>query len=415
MADINFSVIRAAMNTSTGNQSFTSSGFGTPKAAIFILGAATTDDTLDEDSSLSIGFTDGTTSAAVASAGSDGEGVATATGRHVTTDCVLEAAAQSSGAARTQASFNAWVTDGVQINITNAPAEAWLLTVILINGSDVTNVDVGSTAMNTTNAVDITSIGFEADLVFTASNGQTTNSTQANFSLGVIHNGASLAQKSLGYHEFDNAATTVTASYLSTDNAVMEIRDTLFWKAAASAFDASGFTLTPSASAGTDTVKHLALKFSGSPDIKLFEMDSPTTTGSEVTGSVGFQPEFGMIFATTATVVDSPRTSSEDGLGIVAFDGTNIFSNTASSDDAVVLGTSIAKNMSSNQLRILEGGSSDHAVASFTEFNSDGWEFNYSTAPGTASKWFALAIGSGAEEAAPLVLYTSPGLSVTNP
>ncbi len=88
--------------------------------------------------------------------------------------------------------------------------------------------------------------------------------------------------------------------------------------------------------------------------------------------------------------------------GVAAFDGNGIYSTTASSDDGV--GTSVCKNISSDQLTLLHDGDTVLQQASFTEFNADGAEFNYSipASGGTARMWFALFTAASASESAAL-------------
>ena len=53
-------VVQQAARTTTGTQDFTSSGFGTPKAAMCMVGFGATNGTSVSHGVFSIGFTDGT-------------------------------------------------------------------------------------------------------------------------------------------------------------------------------------------------------------------------------------------------------------------------------------------------------------------------------------------------------------------
>ena len=389
MADVNFSLVQAALRTGTGTQDFTVPGFGDPKAAIFFFTAATTTDTVTADNLLGIGFTDGTTDGAWGIY--DEDAVTTTVNENSSVAILLKPPGSWDFA---QASFSAWTTNGVTINITSDFPSQILCTAVLINGTDVSNVDVGRFTMSGASAVDVTSVGFNPDLVLLTCNGANADAGSNTYgSYGIVHNGSSVTQKGIKFFTASGAGTSaVTLRHMSagcggrSNDSIHEL--------SLGTFDASGFTATPSATAFSIPYDYLALKFSNSPDIKLFEMDSPTAAESVATTGVGFQPDFGMIWTSAAQVVDSDRSSSEDGIGITVFDGTNIYSHSVSSDDAVT--TTVCKSVTATKLDMLEGGSSHHATATFTSFDADGWTFNYSVAPGTASKWIGLAIGAAA-------------------
>ena len=90
MADVKFEVTRFALSTAaaTNTQDVTISGFGTPKAAIFIFSSGVTDDTLAADFLLGIGWTDGTRENAICGRSEDAVGNSNS-GRIQRTDRVI--------------------------------------------------------------------------------------------------------------------------------------------------------------------------------------------------------------------------------------------------------------------------------------------------------------------------------------
>lgn len=403
MADVNFAVVRAALNTSTGVQSFTSSGFGTPKAAIFIVSRATADDTLAADAIIGFGFTDGTNQM---TAGMFAEDVTipTETARHFDLAlCIGCNEVGGFGSETFDAAFSQWVTDGVEINITDtANNGALLLTVILINGSDVTAKMTSIETSVGNSPYDHTDVGFEPQVVFGLSNGTNGNNQGGVVSFGVaVNNGVSVEQGCIAIGATDNQTPSAVDTICYNNRFLAEINNvgTINWDSILSDFDASGFTVTQSAQLSSDHLQFLSLAIANSPDLKVMEFDTPTSTGSDSVTGVGFQPEFMLSLLTACTVSNTLRTSDEDGFGVAVFDGTNVISNVVSSDDNA--NPAVAKSISSDQFRMLHNGSSDLFVASFTSFDADGFTVNYSTAPATATKNILFAISGSSDVTAP--------------
>ena len=134
-ADVKIRAVRAAGQTGGGDQDFTVSGFGTPKAAIFLCSLATADGTLADGAAISIGATDGTNQWAITFYDEHG-GTSSDCYSNYATDEVVQILA-ADGTIDGEANFSTWITDGVRLTWGNAPAAAYLITVILIGGSDV--------------------------------------------------------------------------------------------------------------------------------------------------------------------------------------------------------------------------------------------------------------------------------------
>lgn len=151
------------LSASTGNQDITISGFGTPKAAIFLWAPVTTLDTPSANNTGCIGFTDG--SASICSgwhdpAGTDGDF------RILQNDSVLaQVSNQSATPTYTRrATFVSWITDGIRINNVSA-STATYVTVILIGTDASLSVDVGYDTMPNNSISKNVSIGFKPRLL----------------------------------------------------------------------------------------------------------------------------------------------------------------------------------------------------------------------------------------------------------
>ena len=422
MADVKIEVTRAALSTSAaGNtQDITISGFGTPAAAIFIVSSATTDDTIAADSLMMVGWTDGTNEVATANIAADN--VATSnTARYYRTDRVISYC-NASGTAIEQGgfSFDSWVTDGVRLYIDNDMPSAYLCTCILIGGTDVSNVYAGlhDDLGNGTSPIDITAPGFEPDIVFITHIGTSLtapyNGSTSIFTLGCAVNDGLDTQRVAMYGSSDGVFEGSTYSYIGNDSITGQVAgNILSWDAVISDFDASGFSITPNAATGSDIINYLCLKFTNNPNIQLFDMQWPTTGDYAETGA-GFEPSFGLIASMMGPSSRNTMAGNTSvGFSLAAFDANGVYTTTVT--DAEAADPTVAKSLSSDQLRILDSaGSTDEVLASSYAFDADGWDFTLTTNPGSALLGWGLAIGveagTGTYISAPSPIGTPQGL-----
>jgi hypothetical protein len=158
-------------------------------------------------------------------------------------------------------------------------------------------------------------------------------------------------------------------------------------------FNSDGFSITASASAGSDDVAWLALKFGGR-QVTLLDYTSPTTTGNHAITGVGFEPQFALLFLTNLEAVDPsfPITASDlmAGLSICAI-GDEQWANAVRVNNGEA-----TTDTASQSLNVAVLGPSatacDAIKATLTSFDSDGLTLNYSAVQGTAKKGFMLCI-----------------------
>jgi hypothetical protein len=396
-----FAVVRAACNTSTGTQDFTSTGFGTPKAALFFLSAGTADGTQVNNAMLSIGATDGTRSRAIA-AGSE-HGVASSdTGMTGSgTAAVVTLLKTSMSAIDGSADFSAWITDGVRINWTDAPPEAYMMTVVLIGGNGVSNCYVGNATAGATvgAATDVTDPAFEPTFVLTfgANDASLTTDSDLRLSLGVVVNDGSNTQRSVSMSETAGQASAVATLSFETDCVArrtsagaggpeIQIQD----------FDANGFSLyTRVSNAEVMATNYLAVKLSGL-SAKLLTSASPTGTGSATITGAGFTPQFGLMLHSSALAVDTLYTDgSAEVIGISAFTSSAQGSSAMNVNDAVAPNT---QSLSDNDPVSLYKDGATFMAASFSAFTSDGVTFSYGTTDGSARQRAVLFVSESATQ-----------------
>ena len=419
MADVKFETVRVAASTATaGNtQDITISGFGTPKAVMFFVTQATADDTTTANAAIGIGSTDGTREWLLCVVSKDAQTTSETNMRQTNGGCV--GVANEFGTAWDwQFGFNSFITDGVRLDIDTQASAGYLITAVFIGGTDVANVyaNYHDDLTNGTGTVAITAPGFTPDVIFCVNGDRSTlNSGTSNgpLSFGAAINDGSQTQRSSIIFGDDNLTTTSVSEYIS--NAYLAGANTstaLKYGTTLNSFDASGFTVQSSASPGRAIIFYLVIEFTGSPDLALFDMSWPTS-GNYAETNPGFQPDFGMICSVVGPASrNAIDTTNGVSFSIAAFDANNIYTNNYTDDDGVT--TSVAKSLSSDQLRFLQtSGSSDSVVASFDGFDSSGWDFTLSTNPGSAVLGWGFAFGDGVGGGATEVLPGSGSISVT--
>ena len=407
MADVKFAITREALSTATaGNtQNFTApSGFGEPKAAIFLLSDNVTSGSGSPDATLCIGFAVSPTQEESCSSFSNDNAATTQTFRYQKNSCIY---LTGDGTPLAEFEFTQWLNvaddgiDGVQLTIVTAAASAYLCQIIWIGGADVSNVHVGSTAMSgSVGVTQIDTVGFNPDLVFLTTNALNTNGTgsvDGAMSFGVAHNGGN--QRLIGWASGDNADPSAPNAGLSTAYAIGRISASsgYTWTAVAQGFDADGFELDVSTTT-VALVKHLSLKFANSPDVAVISTSLPTS-GDYAEAGVGFTPTFGLA-AFMGGLTSSNTTSTTTGIRatIAAFDSSSLFSQRYWEEDAQATTDTSSVSNNANILITAADGSADAAFIT-PVFDADGWDFTVSDSPAYTVYGWGLAIGAGATAA----------------
>jgi hypothetical protein len=403
VADVKVQATTFSVRTTSGTQDVTISGFGTPKAAIFIMSNGITDDTpVGVNGVYSVGFTDGTRQ--VAMAYRDIGGAATPDTSRAQRDNAVILFPGNSGTSSTSAhyGFDSWITDGVRITASDPLGSGRVVTCILIGGDDVADayVNIKDDLGTGTSAVSVEDAGFEPDLMFATCTGSPTidnNAAHTIFSFGVAHNDTSIVQKGVFIDSRDGSSPSNVSSQISNANITgQQTNGTLSWGGAVTSFTSTGVEITPSSSAGSDIIGYLMLRFTNNPDVSLFDMSWPTS-GNYAETTPGFTPNFGMICSLQGPTARNTVTNDSLGLSLMAFDSNGVYTTTQTIEDGA--NPTNTNNLASDQARILdEAGSSDAVLASSYAFDSDGWDFTLSTNPSASLLGFGLAIGAGSSD-----------------
>lgn len=392
-------VVQAAMRTTTGTQDLTVSGFGTPKAAFCTLTNGTANGTTVSHALISLGATDGTRQWAISGRSKDAVTTTVAGRRANTTDMVL--LADQDGTVIVRAQFSAWVTDGIRINVSVAPAAAYLLNCSLFGGSGVSNAYVSTAAGPATQdtGTDVTAPGFQPDLVLVGQAGDhvlgDSNSAQHVLSFGAVQRGGSNphTQGDLGWEDVSGQTTTALLNRRNTDRVAhdqnasneLELQD----------FDSSGFTVMTRGAAGARTMGYLALKFSGITAV-VTALDSPTGTGSQSFTGLGITPQWGLLTLSALTTSDAnENTGGAEVFGVSMFTASAQYSTAITSDDGVT--TSNAEAVTDSKPVFLRKDGGTYVSATFTSFGNGTMTLNYGTNGCTsACKWIGVFIQAAA-------------------
>ena len=388
---------RVAASTGAGTQDITISGFGTPKAALFMMNLGLTDDTAANTAAIGIGATDGTNEWACSVNSWNGQGTTSTYSRGMTDKCIA-LLSSGSGAIFGEAAFDSWITDGVRINWASSAA-ATLLTVVLFGGNDL-SAKVGNTqdmGASTDTQFNVTGVGFEPDALIMASHGQDFDDVakaQAIISVGFAANDGSETQRALGWLDTDAQGTTAINAQLDTS----KILSLVFAGAQnkeieLDSFEADGFKITTGSTAWYSNPGYLALNFNGAAKAAVGSLDTPTSDGSVSYTWPGFRPSFLLHLCSYLAAEDSvSATGNAEAFGVGVVDGTNEYVINVHSDDG--LGTSRAQSMSSSRMAqslMATGGTLQNKWA-FTSFNATGYTISSTLTNGTARKFAGLAI-----------------------
>lgn len=385
----------------------------TPKAALFIVTRATADGTETVDGCLGYGAATAADQEWATTQGSEDAQGTTNTGRSNVSDHCLVIPDVDGDNVDGEAEFSAFIANGVRVNWTDAPSAAFLVTVVLFAGADL-SAYAGQVALGDAedNAVDVTAPGFEPDLVLTAAANNLAAdviSSVVRNTYGVIHNNGAVTQRSFTFYSANGEATSALAARYTESYGGMLITSSgnLDSGYVFSGFDANGYTITTvNAGANNTTLGYLALNFNGAVSSWVGTMDTPTSTGNDVQTGPNFTPQIVALGMTSAQALDTAYTDGDAGvIGFSVFDADDEYSNTVADEDAQA--TSDTQCVSDDQAVHLDehDGTPGHA-ATFVTLDAIGWTLNFSATLGAARKWWAWAIEDAqAGQAVPPKMY----------
>lgn len=418
---VNVDMVRLAARITVGTQDFTVAGFGTPKAAIIIVNGCVTNATPAADARVSYGITDGVRSWCAAALSRNGQ-TTTFTRRRTSQNVVSFMAADGTVDAVATASLTA-VANGVQLNWTDAPAAAVFVTCIMFTGTDLSaavNELITTTAVGLAQTVVVpTTPTFQPDLLFFLNVGAT-GSHNVSFFGGQIVAGfarrvgsALFPQTFLKWGSVTGAAppaVTQDSNFVSNQYASGV---TISQAIEVTAFNATGFDVTPRGSTNSYKYGYLALAFNGAAATWVgIDVPAVGVTGNVSTTTPGIKPQFVLQLISLSNAVNvildesSGLTKGGAGtFGIAAFTATKVFSNSISDDDAAT--TSATESYASTDFTVRPDNTATVPIAfrgTIVSLDALGWTKNYTTNVGyTTIQWPTMVIGEFAPPATNLI------------
>lgn len=405
--DMALSVITGQFAANTGSATTTVSSTFQGKAIIlWTTGQTANGSDAAANAMFSIGFSDGTNHRCIAWA-SDDNVATTNVGKTLRTTAAVEILSNGTPTSVRTATGVSFGASSFDITWDGTPAAAYLVGYMLLGGSDITNVKVGTHTMaNSTGDKTETGVGFEGDFGFFLFSFMTAAGTavRANSSLGFVakvnDSATSRARQfgmAWGIDDAQNMTTTIDAvSYTNNANFLSYILDGAETVDVLAQFGTStvplgfasdGFRYNISNAAATNAqlLPYLIIK-GGQWDVGTVTLPASEPTDLTVTG-ISFQPQ-GLFLAGTAALLNATvETNANSTVGAATSTTTEVSGAGAQAD--AVLNTTVNRTTSST--RIIDLGAFYTGSADFKEFTSDGWTITTASICGEKSGWFAMA------------------------
>lgn len=411
--------IQAAANTTAGNQDITTSKLGglTPGAALITVSYGVTNGTSADGCSFGIGWTDGTDEFCMAYNQSHGETVQTDTAKSIN-DAIIWITNDQDQSLVGKATFVSWITNGIRINWASgeAPGSAYLIQCLFFATTNMQAKAIAITPNSTQDGtVDVTTIGFEADVVFgafgIAAAGPTYPSSGGHIrgSFGIAYNGGTLVQRATGWQDRNGVTITDCRSNCSETYFLRNVGNTgtsVEVSYEIGSFDSQGFTITTRDGARNDTdIFCLALRLP-QVSVSLHTTTTPTSIGEQTDNTPGFEPEALIVGPTLQETIDVITAGPDGGsLGLAFVDDTNIYSCTMASEDAITLGSTNTQNLTDTKINIPFDDGTAGVVAEMPTgnvFGASGYTFDYTTVDtGGGKKWWVMAFSAETPEPPP--------------
>ena len=423
MSNVNVAVQRTTLPTSTGTHDVTISGFGTPKAAIFIYyrDTGTAGTANKQNVEQGYGFTDGTNDFAAYTDWLDGQANGWHQGKRSqsASHCVILDRTNANNC-----TFNSWITDGVRLNVTNGSSLSGChVDVVLFGGSDLSAAaGYYETPGGVGNTRTISGLSFQPNLVFGTCAGinNANNMDWSVLSFGCAHDngttidhaviarGAKNNTDNLGWVQ-DNDGFIAQAFTQGGANWVHKITSITSDGFVVTESDASSYSsVNYGGSGGNDDAGYLALDI-GSLNAKLTpSYGTPNSTGLD-TITTTFTPQ-ALIGMTTRHTSPSNLSSTDtfyaESWGNVIIDANQSFYNQNIVDRNTSTSVTGTYRSSGTALSLYVWADTTtntaldvtvYAEADFDSFSSTGTVLDYSTADASNSAYgWVLQIEEGA-------------------
>lgn len=394
-------VVRNTLSaTLSGTADFTSSGFGTPTAAIIIWCNANATNNPQADAITGVGFWDGTNQRVVSFACTDNS-ANSATARSSDDSY---GAKQTAGSGSSEVSYTvSAITDGIRLTLSvDNTGVGRFCTVLLIAGvSAVTGTFTPNATQDATQ--ESASLGIAPDLIFFASIGDTvadrTGATTAVISFGFAEQGA--VHRAIMWSSADSAANETAVVQFSETRCVGDVMGgSLVWSGEVTTFGADTFTMTTRDGAtGSNVLFFLAL---GGADLSYDcgTLTTPVATGNDV-NATDIAPDALLLMLSGASSTTLATDSQANSLMLgMADDNGEFCHNIIVEDAAATMNTaSQASATACVDLDSSSGAAKTDLCDATATLNASDFTLNYTVVDGTARKGWWVAFGNAAPAA----------------
>lgn len=311
-----------------------------------------------------------------------------------------------------EVTLSAVAADEVTLNFLNAPiTNGYTMqgTLIVFGGSDcqaqLENINLGTG----TTAIDVTAPGFEPDIVFAAHAARSADGASSTgggaglFSFGIGLNDGADTQRAIGRRDGSGTLTVNRQNFVVLDNRIAVflnggVAPTLGAQVTIGSYDASGYSVTPSASHSSILMATLAIKAPGI-DFHLDDFLTRATTGVESYGGMSFQPEILFVLGGGSTAINTasgPNAENATSYMSATQDGGDSGMYLLTSQFNVDPSNTLNYSTDDGSLISLGDPTVDGIMAGeIDSFTSDGFDLNYTTVNGTQYVFMGLAMTTG--------------------
>lgn len=404
MAAVYAVVTQALTATASGTTDLTSSGFGTPTAAILLFSSANSTNNPQSSGSIGVGLWDGTNQRGVSVYTEDNVADSNAYRAQRDDYAVVAASASSASTVMAFGYTASAITDGLRLTLSvdNTGVQRYC-TAILIKGvsAKVTTVTPNATQNSTAAS---SSLGFAPSLLVATTTGHTGNSPNSGapqLAPAVISFGAASSDgthRMSAWSAANVSATAANTALFSETRCVGQIAGgALSWAGEITTWGADTFTVTTrDGGSGSDVFYALAL---GGADLEALigTITTATSTGAVDTTTTGIDPAALLLAMTSSDTAGTIKTDSqsnslsfgaasstvEAGFALVDEDGAGTINSESSYSSTKTL-----------HMRASASGTTSTLIEADASLGAEKFTLDYTTVSGTARKGWYLALGT---------------------
>ena len=405
-SDLKVAYIKGTIHPTAGQTAdFTADGFGTPKAALFLMAGTESDSVERDHASQSFGWWDGATMGMVSS-GADNGVAPTDTARYHS-DRFVAASHYGAGTSRdVQIEASSWITDGVRLNTSsNTFNRAQQILVILLGGNNFEAESGSFQLVDELTQATVSGLSFQPNhVLFGSASLPAVHSAGGTSSYSVGLAGADLAQHSHSFYSRNSVGTSETAEAVRAGSVIDRIDSSgSVYRVSVDSYTTDGFTMgLPTADPTDDYVHFIAFNIGGSGRLHAqtdLTPDEDDPGGETQTWSVpstnSAQPYAGALFSTPLTSVN--HSAIHDGFATSFFDNANLGTFSYEDEDAVTTSHTASESRTDEIVNPSGGVTDGRYAATYDGVTGNALNFTGTNWPGSPRLVLFFLFGEVAE------------------